>query len=57
MQNVRLVTTQSFNEGSLDTRVTVIDRHSRENSMETYAFTSAVRGYHVYQDVSKTLIG
>ena len=35
--NICLVTTQSFNEGSLD--------------METFAFTSAVCGCHVYQDV------
>ena len=43
MQNVSLVTTQSFNEGSLD--------------METFAFASAVHGYHVYQDVWKPSIG
>ena len=34
MQNVSLVTTQSFNEGSLD--------------MKTFAFAPAVRGYNVY---------
>ena len=48
MQNIKfcLVTTQSFNEGSLD--------------METkryFAFASAVLGYHVYQDVWKPSIG
>ena len=42
MQNVCLVTKQSFNEGSLD--------------METFTFASAVRGYHVYQDVWKPSI-
>ena len=25
--------------------------------METFAFASAVQGYHVYQDISKPLIG
>ena len=43
MQNVCLVTTQSFNQGSLD--------------METFALASAVHGYHVYQDVWKPSIG
>ena len=45
MHIVCLVTTQSFNEGSLD--------------METFAFASSVRGYHVqvYRDVWKPSIG
>ena len=43
MRVVCLVTTQAFNEGSMD--------------METFAFTPAVRGYHVYQDVWKPPIG
>ena len=42
MQNVCLVTTQSFNEGSLN--------------METFAFASAVCGYNFYQDVWKPSI-
>ena len=40
MQNVCLVTTQSFKRG----------KSGRQN-METFTFVSAVRGYHVYQDV------
>ena len=36
MENICLVTTQSFNEESLD--------------METFAFASGVCGYHVYED-------
>ena len=43
MQKVCMVTTQPFNEGSLD--------------METFAFASAVHGYHVYQDIWKPSIG
>ena len=43
MKNVFLVTTQTFNEGSLD--------------METFASASAVCGYHVYQDEWKPSIG
>ena len=39
MRNVCLATMQGFNKGSLD--------------METFAFASAVRGYHIYQDVWK----
>ena len=41
--NICLVTTPSFNEGSLD--------------MKMFPFASAVRGYHVYQDVWKPSIG
>ena len=40
MQNICLVTTQSFKQG----------KSGRQN-MEMFAFVSAVRGYHVYQDV------
>ena len=40
MRNVCLVTTQAFKKGSMD--------------METYTFTSAVRGYHVFQDMEAT---
>ena len=42
MQNICLVTTQSVKRG----------KSGRQN-METFAFISAVRGYHVYQDVAK----
>ena len=43
MENVCLVTTQSLNKGSLD--------------METFAFASPVRGYHVYWDIWEPSIG
>ena len=45
MQNVCLVNTQSFK------------RRSGRQDMETFAFTSAVRGYHVYQDLFTPSIG
>ena len=44
--NICLVTTQSFNEGSLDARTW---KHSLSGS--------AVRGYHVFQDLFKPSIG
>ena len=46
MQIVHLVTTQSFKQGK-----------SGWQNMETFAFTSAVRGYHVYQDLFTPSIG
>ena len=46
MQNICLVTMQSFKRGK-----------SAHQNMETFAFISAVRGYHVYQDVFTPSIG
>ena len=46
MQNICLVTTQSFKRG----------KSGRQN-MGMFAFISAVRGYHVYQDVFTPSIG
>ena len=46
MQNVCLVTTQSFKRG----------KSGRQN-METFAFASAVRGYHVYQELFTPSVG
>ena len=46
MQNIRLVTTQSFKRGK-----------SGRDNMETFALTSAVRRCHVYQDVFTPSIG
>ena len=46
MQNICLVTMQSFKRG----------KSGRQN-METFAFISVVRGYHVYQDVFTPSIG
>ena len=43
MQNVCLATTQSFKERSLD--------------IETFAFASGARGYHVYEGIWKPSIG
>ena len=46
MQNICLVATQSFKRGK-----------SGRQIMETFPFVSAVRGYHVYQDVFMPSIG
>ena len=46
MQNICLVTMQSFNRGK-----------SGCQNMETFAFISTVRGYHVYQDVFTPSVG
>ena len=46
MQNICLVTTQSFKRGK-----------SGRKNMETFAFISAVHGYHVYQEVLTPSIG
>ena len=46
MQNVCLVTTQSFKRGK-----------SGRQTMETFAFASAVCGYHICQDLLMLAIG
>ena len=46
MQNVCLVTMQSFKQGKSGCHI-----------MEIFAFESAVRGYHVYQDLFTPQIG
>ena len=46
MQNICLVTTRSFKRGK-----------SGCQNMETFAFVSAARGYHVYLDVFTPSIG
>ena len=46
IQNICLVTVQSFKGGE-----------SGRQNVETFAFLSAVRGYHVYQDVFTPSIG
>ena len=46
MQNVCLVTTQSFKQGK-----------SGRQTMQTFAFASAVRGYHICQELLMLSIG